>query len=183
MSFIYGLDLSLACTGITIFDTEKQDFVYIGSINTERIKKKKGFYLNATKLKFIYDELTAIKEQYPPHIVIIERGFSRFNTATQVIYRVHGITNMLFHQVDQVYYPPKSVKEAILNGNATKAQLQVAINTKYNDIIFNNEDESDSFAVCLTYLIKEGLIDWVKPEIPKKRIIKKVVKAESVEQK
>jgi Holliday junction resolvasome RuvABC endonuclease subunit len=167
--YVYGLDLSLANTGITIYDTEKQEFVYIGSINTEKIKKKKGLYHNAMKLKFMYDELTTLKEQYPPHIVIIERGFSRFNTATQVIYRVHGIVNLLFHDVDQVYYPPKTVKEAILKGDATKAQLQTAINAKYNDITFENEDESDSFAVCLTYLIKEGIIVWEKPELPKKK--------------
>ena len=168
--FIYGLDLSLANTGVTIFDTETQEFVYIGSINTEKIKKKKGLYHNAIKLKHIYDELAILKEKYPPHIVTIERGFSRFNTATQVIYRVHGIANLLFHDVDQIYYPPKTVKEAILKGDATKAQLQKAINTKYNDITFENEDESDSFAVCLTYLIKQGFIEWVKPELPKKRV-------------
>lgn len=174
MGYIWGLDLSLANTGVTIYDTEKQDFVYIGSINTEKIKKKKGFYHNAMKLKFIHDELVEIKEQYPPQLVTIERGFSRFNTATQVIYRVHGLVNFIFNEVDQIYYPPKTVKEAILKGDATKRQLQDAIKAIYNDIIFMNEDESDSFAVVLTYLIKENVIEWVKPEVKKKRrVVKK----------
>jgi Holliday junction resolvasome RuvABC endonuclease subunit len=176
--YLYGLDLSLANTGVTIYDTEKQEFVYIGSINTEKIKKKKGLYHNAIKLKFIYDELTALREQYPPHIVTIERGFSRFNTATQVIYRVHGLVNFIFHDVDQIYYPPKTVKEAIIKGDATKAQLQKAINAKYNDITFANEDESDSFAVLLTYLIKEGIIEWSKPEVVKKKRVAKKKKVE-----
>jgi len=171
--YIYGLDLSLANTGITIYDTEKQDFIYIGSIDTEFIKSRKAnkhLYLNGIKLKHLWDEITKIKEEYPPEVIVIERGFSRFNTATQVIYRVHGIVNLLFHDIPQVYYPPKTVKEAILKGDATKKQLQQAINAKYNDITFANEDESDSFAVCLTYLIKEGLLDWEKPELPKKRV-------------
>lgn len=170
--YVWGLDLSLANTGVTIYDTELQDFVYIGSIDTDFIRSRKAnkhLYLNGIKLKHVYDEMTALKEKYPPHVVVIERGFSRFNNATQVIYRVHGIVNLLFHDTPQIYYPPKTVKEAILKGDATKKQLQQAINTKYNDIKFENEDESDSFAVCLTYLIKEGLLEWDKPELPKKR--------------
>lgn len=161
---VYGLDLSLANTGVTIYDTEKQEFLYIGSINTEGIKKKKGLYHNALKLKHIFIEMRKLKVKYPPQVVVIERGFSRFNTATQVIYRVHGIINLLFHDVEQIYYPPKTVKEALVHGSATKEDLQIAINTKYNDILFANEDESDSFAVLLTYLVKEDLIDWEKPK-------------------
>jgi len=173
---VWGLDLSLANTGITIYDTEKQDFVYIGSIDTDFIKSRKAnkhLYLNGIKLKHLWDEMTKLRINYPPEVVVIERGFSRFNTATQVIYRVHGITNLLFQDIPQIYYPPKTVKEAILKGDATKAQLQQAINAKYNDITFANEDESDSFAVCLTYLIKENLIEWEKPELPKKKSTKK----------
>lgn len=172
-NYAWGLDLSLANTGITIYCIDKQDFVYIGSINTDKIKKKKDLYHNALKLKHIYNELMDLKEKYPPKVVIIERGFSRFNTATQVIYRVHGLVNFIFNDVNQIYYPPKSVKEAILKGDVTKKELQEAINTKYNGISFENEDESDSFAVCLTYLIKEEIIEWVKPEIKKKRKVTK----------
>src|SRR5690606_34706114 len=113
-------DLSLACTGITIYDTEKREF-YISSIDTEFIKARKAnkhLYLNGIKLKHIWDEIRKLKEEYPPQAIIIERGFSRFNTATQVIYRVHGIINLLFHDVPQIYYPPKSVKEVLVHGSA-----------------------------------------------------------------
>ena len=51
-----------------------------------------------------------------------------------------------------------------MHGSATKEDLQIAINAKYNDISFVNEDESDSFAVLLTHLAKEGLINWDKPK-------------------
>lgn len=170
---VMALDLSLANTGITVYDADKQEILYIGSINTEKIKKKKGLYHNAIKLKHIFDEMKELKIKYQPQVVVIERGFARFNTATQVIYRVHGIANLLFHDIDQIYYPPKTVKEAILKGTATKKELQQAISIKYNDITFSNEDESDSFAVLLTYLIKEGLIEWEKPALPKKKVIKK----------
>lgn len=177
--FIYGLDLSLANTGITIFELTTSKFVYIGSINTEKIKKKKDLYHNALKLKYIYDALSELKEKYPPKVVAIERGFSRFNTSTQVTYRVHGLINFLFHDINQIYYPPKTVKEAILKGDATKKQIQKVIKDKYPEIQFKNEgkndsfDESDSFAVCLTHLIKENLIKYDKPKLPKRKATKK----------
>lgn len=167
-NYIYGLDLSLSCTGCTIYDLEKQEFVFIGSVNTDKIKKKKDQYHNAIKLKEIYNWLNELKESYPPSIVTIERGFSRFNPATQTIYRVHGITNLLFSDVNQIYYPPKTVKEAIYKGNATKAQVQKVIKNNFVDIEFANEDESDSFAVVLTYLIKNSLIEFEKPIVNKK---------------
>lgn len=173
-NFIYGLDLSLSCTGITIYDLDKKEFVYIGSFNTEKIKKKKDLYHNAIKLKQIYDWLEELKVKYPPSIVVIERGLSRFNTATQVIYRVHGITNLLFWNLPQIYYPPKTVKEAIYKGTATKAEVQRVIKNNYIDIEFANEDESDSFAVVLTYLIKHDLVEFEKPIVETKKRKKKV---------
>ncbi|GIN25602.1 crossover junction endodeoxyribonuclease RuvC [Bacillus sp. FSL W8-0445] len=167
-NYIYGLDLSLSCTGCTIYDLEKQEFVFIGSVNTDKIKKKKDQYHNAIKLKEIYNWLKNLKKSYPPAIVTIERGFSRFNAATQTIYRVHGVTNLLFSDVNQIYYPPKTVKEAIYKGNATKVQVQKIIKNNFVDIEFANEDESDSFAVVLTYLIKNNLIEFEKPIVDKK---------------
>ncbi|UNY48892.1 hypothetical protein P9294_gp177 [Bacillus phage FADO] len=167
--YLYGLDLSLSCTGVTIYDLEEKEFVYIGSLNTEKVKKKKDLYHNALKLKDIHDWLKGLKEKFPPQIVTIERGFSRFNTATQTIYRVHGIANLLFHDVNQIYYPPKTVKEAIYKGDATKAQVQKIIRNNFVYIEFENEDESDSFAVALTYLIKNDLIKFEKPIVEKKK--------------
>lgn len=172
-NFLWGLDLSLTCTGVTIYDLSEGKSVYIGSFNTEKIKKKKDLYHNAIKIKHIYDWLEELKEKYPPKIVAIERGISRFNTSTQVIYRVHGIVNYMFWNIPQFYYPPKTVKEAILKGDATKAQVQEAIKAKYNHITFANEDESDSFAVVLTYLIKEEFMAWEKPEVKKKKTTRK----------
>jgi Holliday junction resolvasome RuvABC endonuclease subunit len=168
-NYLWGLDLSLSCTGVTIYDLEAREFVYIGSFNTEKIKKKKDLYHNAIKIKHKYDWLNELKEKYPPRIVAIERGLSRFNTATQVIYRVHGMVNFMFWDTPQIYYPPKTVKEIIYKGTATKAEVQRVIKNNFINVEFANEDESDSFAVALTYLIKEGLIEFEKPIVEKKK--------------
>lgn len=176
--YIYGLDLSLSCTGVTIYDLDSKDVIYIGHCNTEKVKKKKGLYHNALKLEVLADYFKELKEKYPPHVVTIERGFSRFATATQVIYRVHGLTNYLFADVEQIYYPVKTVKEAIFKGDATKKQVQEIILKNYDYLVFENEDESDSFAVMLTYLIKNSLIVFEKPVVGVK---KKVTRRKKVQ--
>ena len=99
--------------------------------------------------------------------------------ATQVIYRVHGILNYIMEKFEQVYYPPKTVKEAILGGNATKKQVQEEIKKRYPDTVFKNEDESDAYAVGLTHFIKTGKLEWVKDVVVKEKKVR--VKKESKE--
>jgi len=155
-NYLYGFDLSMDCSGVTIFDLHNKQPVYVGSIKTNP-KQTHG-----KRLKFIEDEVIKLTEQYPPEIIIIERGFSRFNTSTQVIYRTHGVINKYFHNIEQIYYPPKTIKETIIHGNATKKFVKDVIQIAYPNIEFKNEDESDSFAVALTYLIKNKYINWDK---------------------
>ena len=171
-NYLWGIDLSLSNTGITIFDLKTLEPVYIGSFNTKKIyatRQYKGLYLNSIKLYKMGEWMKEIAERYPPSQIAIERGFSRFNNETQVLFRCHGLVNYLFWNVPQEYYPPKTIKEAIYKGNATKPQVQQIIKNNFVDIEFANEDESDSFAIALTYLIKNELINFVKPIVDKKK--------------
>lgn len=144
--YIYGLDLSISCTGVAVLDIETEECVYIGSIKTNA-KEKHG-----ERLHQIREELKQIKKDYPPYIIAIERGFTRFNNATQVLYRVHGVVNELFYNLYQVYYTPKEVKLKIANkGNATKNLVKMAVRNKYN-IAIKNDDESDALAVAIVGL-------------------------------
>lgn len=167
--YIWAFDLSMDDSGIAIFDN-KANPIHVYSIKTNK-KQTHG-----ERLKYIADKILELREKYPTKIIVIERGFSRFNTSTQVIYRVHGLINYLFADCKQVYYPPKKVKSFILNGNATKKQLREEIKRRYPDIEFNkiekknkktkqitieeNENESDAVAVGLTYFIDHKLIEW-----------------------
>lgn len=160
MSYIWGLDLSLTSTGIAIYDLYNKSFVHITSIDTtdiRNIKANKGKYLNGLKLFKIQEEMRALKEQYPPQAVVIERGFTRFNTATQVLYRVHGIANVMFHDIAQIYYAPKDIKATIISGDASKDMVRQQILKEIPNLNFKNEDESDAAAIVLTYLKKNQL--------------------------
>jgi Holliday junction resolvasome RuvABC endonuclease subunit len=156
LSYIYGLDLSMENTGLTIFNAATYEPIHITSIATN---KK---HTHGKRLYTIAQELISLKDTYTPSVIVIERGFSRFNTSTQVIYRVHGLINYLFHDIEQVYYPPKKIKEAIIKGDASKKVVRQVIEKHYPDVIFENEDQSDSFAIGITYLIENKLIKWDK---------------------
>lgn len=153
--FVYAFDLSMASSGVVIFDN-KGNVKHITSIPTKD-KDEHG-----VRLKTIADVILKLRDKYPTKTIIVERGFSRFPLATQAIYKVHGIICYLFADCEQIYYPPKKVKEVIVSGKATKKQVQEKINKIYIDIDFKNEDESDAFAVGLTYFIKNNIIDWNK---------------------
>lgn len=160
MNYIWGLDLSLSSTGIAIYDLEKNSFAHITSIDTtdiRNIKANKGKYLNGLKLFKIQEEMRALKEHYPPQTIVIERGFTRFNTATQVLYRVHGIANVMFHDIAQIYYAPKDIKATIISGDASKDMVRQQILKEIPNLNFKNEDESDAAAIVLTYLKKNQL--------------------------
>ena len=151
-TYIWAFDLSLSCTGISIFDDDGS-IVFINSIDTRREEGHSG------KLKYIADVILPLKEIYKPSIAIIEKGFTRFNTSTQVIFRVHGLINYLFYDVKQVYYEATMVKKTITGkGNVTKEELRDAIWRKYPAVVFSNLDESDSFAVGLCYLYEKGIL-------------------------
>lgn len=181
--YLWGLDISLKQTGIAVYDLVKKKFVFIGSFNTEKIyatKEYKGLHLNAIKLKKIVDWIKGIYKEYPPYIVAIERMFSRFPTETQVIAKATGVIQCLLWNKPQELYPPKTVKLAIWHGDATKEEVQAEILKRYPDLAMENEDESDAVAVALCHLIKLGLIEWEKSELPQKKK-KKSTKKKKVE--
>lgn len=58
-------------TGFCIFD-ENMNPVLIDSIPTKKSQS------HGKRLKVIADKLAELKQKYPPEVIVIERGFSRF---------------------------------------------------------------------------------------------------------
>lgn len=182
--YIWGLDISMKNTGLAVYDLEEGKIVEVTSFSTEKIrmvKAIKGKHLNAIKLKALFDWCEEMRTKYPPYEVAIERMFSRFPTATQIIAKATGVVQLSIYEAPQELYPPKKVKERILSGSATKVQVAKEIGLRYPDIAFENEDESDAFAVLITHLIERGIIKWEKSEVKeKKKATKKKKKKEEV---
>lgn len=144
-TYVYALDLSLNSTGVCIF-TNDGKIVEIMTIDTHKEKETK------LKLKLIGDDFKKLMKVYPPSVVVIEQGFTRFNASTQAIFRVHGLVNYLFCDYEQIYYPSTTVKKVVGGkGNMSKEELQKSIIEENSRVDFDNYDESDAYAVGLTY--------------------------------
>ena len=152
MKYIYGLDLSLNSTGICIFTNDGQ-FVECMTVDTNDLKETK------LKLKRIGEDFIKIMRVYEPEKVVIEQGFTLFNSSTQAIFRVHGIANYIFSQYEQIYLPASTIKKIVGGkGNMPKEGIKDIITKQYPSVKFKNLDESDAFSICLAYFIKEGII-------------------------
>lgn len=149
---IIAFDLSLTCTGYSVFSDDGK------FIETNHIETDKG--LNTPlRLKHIAKILRLLKKQYKPKLILIEKGFYRYNISTEQVFRVHGITNLIFCDVEQIEIHATSVRKLVEgHGNIDKDTLRKFISKKYPDIEFENYDEIDSFALGLSYFIKEGII-------------------------
>lgn len=168
--YLWGLDLSLKNTGIAIYNLDAEEFVHTGSFSTERIyatRDYRGLNIHGLKLRKILEWLEELMKEYPPSLVSIERGFSRFNNETQALFRVFGVAQCLLWDTPQTLYPPNSVKASIVHGNATKEDVSNAIisNPKFSYLedMLEDEDQSDAVAVAITYLIEKELVFWHKP--------------------
>jgi Holliday junction resolvasome RuvABC endonuclease subunit len=183
--YLWGLDISLKQTGIAVYELTEREFVLIDSFNTEKIyatKENKNLLLHGVKLKKIIDWIKGILKDYPPIMVIIERGFVGTGNETPAIFKTHGAINCLLWNIPQVYYPPNTVKSEIWHGHASKQEVEVEILKRFPDLKMANDDESDAVAVALCHLIKVEYIQWEKSEgkpAPKK---KKSTKKKKVEE-
>jgi Holliday junction resolvasome RuvABC endonuclease subunit len=153
MFTILSLDISLSRTGYCVFN-KNGELIETGSIPTN---DKAGLQ---QRLKVIGDFFIEIKHKFSPKVVVMEQCFTRFNKATQILYRVHGVLNYLFSDCEQVYYTTQSIKKRVLGkGNATKEDVwKHVMGLGYVDI-FKNFDETDSFVAGVCYLKERGVIE------------------------
>lgn len=89
-----------------------------------------------------------------------ERGFSRFATETQTIYKMVGVTDLILWDVagksfDQL--APKEVKRLVANnGTAAKKDVCEALPQYVGEQQYKTDDESDAVAVGIAWLLKNG---------------------------
>lgn len=154
------MDLSLSSPGYAVIRTSNGNCELIekGHIKTDA-KKTHGY-----RLKQIEKVLIGLRDKYEYEAVIRERGFSRFPKITQTLFKVVGLSDMVFADIGEIIeIPPTTIKKTLTgNGHAKKAI--VAKNVRKilkldKSIKFVTNDESDACAVVVTYLIKEGLLE------------------------
>lgn len=147
---IIGLDLSMKKTGVAVVGLDGE-LIYSELIDQELKTSKKGVERAndyGHSLYTLYYRLSQIIKEYEPMAVSIEKGFTRFNLATQVLYRVHGVANMAFRDIDQVYYTTKDAKKQFTgSGKASKQDMIDEVKRRFDKDV--SEDEADAIAVAL----------------------------------
>lgn len=149
--------MSLSSPGYAILEVrDKQPYlVEKGHVKTNT-KKPHGY-----RLKQVEDVLAELRDRYEYKAIIRERGFSRFPRTTQTLFKVVGICDLVFKDVKIVEIPPTTVKKQVTgNGKADKEDVEKAVRKLlklHGNTRFATDDESDACAVCLAYLMKEGL--------------------------
>lgn len=157
---ILSMDLSLSSPAFAVLEVKPKELNVIHLSHIKTASKKSHGY----RLFQIYNHLKEILEEYGDSIsyVISEKGFSRHQRTTQILFMVHGVSRMLCHQYgfEVIEITPTTVKKHVAgNGKANKDQVADAVQGFISHyVLFKNDDESDAVAVGVAYLDSEGLL-------------------------
>lgn len=98
-----------------------------------------------------------------------ERGFSKHAAATQALYKVVGVSDLVLKrdlgsEWDDI--APTTVKKEITGkGTATKAEVAQLLDEYFDSKVSDlSEDETDAIAVGVTWMIQNGYIDSRLPK-------------------
>lgn len=163
MKKVLALDLSLSSTGYAVIQWENGEATVIDFGHIDNKKQGRIKWSHGKRLLRIFTELKAVINRHPDIDVIVrEKGVTRFNKATQVLYRVVGIVDVLIETVGHepaVEVGITEVKKTITGkGNAEKKEVaEEVVSFLSHGIEFEVDDESDAVAVGVAYCLKEEI--------------------------
>lgn len=159
---ILALDLSLNSTGFAVLEwnseLQKATVLELGHIDNKKQGRMK--WSHGQKLHRIYTALGNIQQPYHIDTVVREKGVTRFNKATQAIFRVVGIADLFAYvslgQTCQEIGITESKKLITGSGKAEKEQVATAVQEYLTaPVEFAVDDESDAVAVGVAYCLKQ----------------------------
>lgn len=148
--FALGIDPSLDGTGFAVIDLNYKVPRLVEKGVVKGRTKTWGSTPRGVKLKLLEAEMNRLKAKYYPlyPTIFMEKGFSRFKTETQSIYRARGVIENVFWDMDIEEIAPTSVKKIVTgNGSAGKDRVALAVKEFYDVEDFETDDESDALAV------------------------------------
>lgn len=152
---ILGIDPGTLKTGYGLieFSNGRVKLLASGTIENKRIKSL------PLRLKFIYDEISKLIEEYLPDELSIESAFYGKNVQSALkIGHARGVSILaaINKQIPTYEYSPREIKKSVVgNGAASKQQVMYMV----NQILelkreITNFDETDAIAVALCHLQK-----------------------------
>ena len=165
---ILGIDPGTNITGYGIIkkiNKEKLELITFGIIDLRKIS---NHYL---KLKEIFKQITVLIKKYSPEELAIEAPFYGKNVQSMLkLGRSQGVAIVAAANFNLPIneYSPRKIKMAITgNGNASKEQVALILNSIINKKILNQLDATDAIAVAVchsfqnkTYTTNKNYSDW-----------------------
>lgn len=169
-NIIMGLDLSLNSTGIAVIEVLKGNKVKI--LNEERVNNVRAKQLpRGEKLFNIYYRIEELLDLYEdiPISIVKEKGFTKFAKATQALFEVSGVAELVLfcnkRELNEEISPTSVKKFLTGNGKASKEDVDVGIR-KYlikeqQGYRFTSNDTSDAVAVAISFAIKNKILGGI----------------------
>lgn len=132
--------------------------IELGHIDNKHKGRMK--WSHGQKLQRICTTLCDLMAKHQPTVVIREKGVTRFNKATQAIFRVVGIADYAVWISSSTVCVEIGITEAKKlitgNGRAEKEQVATAVMQYLTaPVEFAVDDESDAVAVGVAYCLKQ----------------------------
>lgn len=149
-------------TGYAVLDwdstLQKATVIELGHIDNKKQGRMK--WSHGQKLHRIYNRIGTEIARSLPDVIVREKGVTRFNKATQAIFRVVGITDLIAEQVSGQFCEEVGITEAKKlitgNGRADKSEIALEVQKYLTDPVeFAVDDESDAVAVGVAYCLKQ----------------------------
>lgn len=154
--YILGIDASLNGCGWAVIDPLKMKVIDAGVIIPKKETKRE--LTDSIKLNLIQNKICDVIVRYPiEKTVYIEQGFTRFNKATQALYKVRGVIEATLLHYDLLDIAPTSIKKAITgSGTAEKEAVASRITELFRYNLVGTYDVSDAIAVAYTGFLQKG---------------------------
>lgn len=153
----YFLDVSTSNTGLTMIQGDRCIITSLPFSKIPRVSSQKDEKL-VEKFRGIEKMLNALTKKYPPsHTIVMEGIFINrsFVNSSEILLKFHGFLIHYFLNHELRYIPPSNIKKALTGkGNAKKEIVQEKILERW-PIEFMNTDQSDAFAVYITWEMME----------------------------
>lgn len=158
------LSLSGAAFAVLSFSGNTATILETVFVNNKKNAKKGTGY----RLDCIATAMADVLKRHPDVAAVVrERGFSRFNGATQALFRVVGVADLTMHRagmtVELGEIPPSTIKLLVAgHGHAEKADVAAALRAYLKPSqqahIFKTDDESDAVAVGIAWGLQNNLL-------------------------
>jgi crossover junction endodeoxyribonuclease RuvC len=161
------MDLSMSSPAYALLTFEDGQVKVDGVWRTDNKSSKFAKLKHGQKLKRIQDDIATVCNYDDITNVVREKGFNRFATATQVLFRVVGVSDLTIYNelgitsIDEL--SPTTVKKQITgDGKADKTVVEQFVrkylSEEQKNMNFETDDCSDAVAVGIAWGIQKGLI-------------------------